>query len=659
MRTALAHAGLALLLTLLPLAVVAGPEPRPHLEAVHFTTPPTLDGDLSDACWQQTAPITDLRETSSRGAPKEPTTVWLGHDERYIYWGIYCKDSQPDHIRADQRKRGGNLNNDDVAELGLDTYQSGKECYWFDFNPRGTQSEYVPSGSAEKTEWRGDWEVATRLVADGWCGEARIPLSMLRYPKGIGGFNVIVSRRLAREGEWYAGPGTGGWDLERAAQWSPLRLPTPRPQVTTMVYAVPQWNEGATRLDLGLDAKCVMPSGMEAQLTLNPDFEDVEQQVAGIDFTYNERWLSDARPFFVEGQGFYPSDSVFYTRRLESIDIGAKWFGRLGKQRWGFLDAWDTGHRHTGVANWVWDFRPYSQVSALAVLDDHEGDFNAQYGAGVLLGAKIGAQGSRGVSLNAYSTDVPGGSGTRQRWSSDAYYNTGSGHFGGWGGYYHVAEGFSPSVAYYPESGLQGWWSGLYWSDNYRTGPLRYHSLSANVSHTDNLDGSPHDHTWSIGGDFSLRGFQGAYLGHSETRRPPYHDRVESVSLSWRSNDMYRRGGLSHNFGRREGGDYRYTSAYQGFRLSRCMALQANASWYSLQTVDSHGSSRQLVLTGTYEIDPENSISMRLVDNTGDFNAYLAYSRKVRRGTDLFVIVGDPNASEFTERVAVKTVWAF
>lgn len=131
---------------------------------------------------------------------------------------------------------------------------------------------------------------------------------------------------------------------------------------------------------------------------------------------------------------------------------------------------------------------------------------------------------------------------------------------------------------------------------------------------------------------------------------------VRGGRWGWSRDDW---GGASLSFGTRENSGYRYLSAYQGFRLTDRLALQANASWMRLDTPDVPTSLRLLTLTGTYDLDSEHTVSMRLVDAAEGFNAYLAYSQKVRRGTDLYVILGDPNADETTERLAVKTVSSF
>jgi hypothetical protein len=64
-----------------------------RVAGAYFSQPPVLDGDLSDPCWQQAEPITDLKESSTGGAPKELTTFRLGHDDRYLCWSVHAKDS--------------------------------------------------------------------------------------------------------------------------------------------------------------------------------------------------------------------------------------------------------------------------------------------------------------------------------------------------------------------------------------------------------------------------------------------------------------------------------------------------------------------------------------------------------------------------------------
>jgi hypothetical protein len=640
-------------------SVANGTTVATKLEAAYLSEPPVLDGDLGDACWQKASRIEDLTECHTGGKPAEPTTFYLGCDDKYLYLGVYAKDSQPQTIRAEEKKRDGAVMRDDSVEIDIDTYHSHRESYYFCFNSLGTLYESVPQGSASKTEWQGDWEASARKVADGWIGEARIPFSILRYPEGANTFGIVLARHLVRKSEWYVWPAIGEWDYQKSADWGPLKLPKPRPKIKTMVYASPQWDEGSLQTEIGADSKCVFPSGMEALVTVNPDFEDVAQQVESIDFSYTERQLSDARPFFVEGRGFYPPTTTFYSRRLEEVDFGAKYFGRADKYRLAFLDAWDFGHEHTTVANWCWDYRPYSSASVLAVLNEKEGQFNAQYGAGISRTDKVGLQGSRSASINGYSTTVPGGSGTRRRWNAGVGYQTGDGNDNINAYYERVDEGFAPAVAYFPENGCEGWQLSAGRYKGFRNGPLREYDLYANLLRRNDLEGGIHEHSWYVSGSLSMRNWWSGSAAYSATQRPPYHDRVWSLSTSWNNNEKYRGGGVYTSFGTRQGGDYRYFSLSQGFKVSLRLALETYASWLSLDTEEGHTSDRQLMLTGNYDLDPEHTVSMRVVDSSGGTNAYLAYSQKLRRGMDLYVILGDPNTEKTQDRVALKSVWAF
>ena len=65
--------------------------------------------------------------------------------------------------------------------------------------------------------------------------------------------------------------------------------------------------------------------------TANPDFDNIEQAVEGIDFSYGERYVPDRRPFFSEGGNVYNVGQLFYSRRIEDMDGGLKLFGKLGK----------------------------------------------------------------------------------------------------------------------------------------------------------------------------------------------------------------------------------------------------------------------------------------------------------------------------------------
>ncbi len=66
---------------------------------------------------------------------------------------------------------------------------------------------------------------------------------------------------------------------------------------------------------------------------------------------------------------------------------------------------------------------------------------------------------------------------------------------------------------------------------------------------------------------------------------------------------------------------------------------------------------RQSVVTTTYDITDEKTISARLVRSGSNTNAYAAYRQRTRKGMDILILAGDPNAPEWVSRIAVKLIW--
>lgn len=83
------------------------PTERPHIPAIKVNSPPKIDGDLSDAVWKTAAKVTGFWRTDRDQLAEEQTEVLICYDDTAIYVAFICHDSQPNLIRAQQRKRGG------------------------------------------------------------------------------------------------------------------------------------------------------------------------------------------------------------------------------------------------------------------------------------------------------------------------------------------------------------------------------------------------------------------------------------------------------------------------------------------------------------------------------------------------------------------------
>ena len=693
-------------------AAEPAPEP-PALAAVPVEQGPVLDGVLDDVCWQAATHVQGFFRTAKEGPELEPTEAWLCHDSRHIYVAFYCHDSRPGEIQALQRKRGGDISNDDSVSISLDANLDHRTTYAFGVTARGTQAEAIPGGSAEKYEWRGDWTAAARVVEDGWTAELAIPFSILRYPQGQRTFGVHFGRYLARMTDWSSWPDLGRTeDLTRDAYWVNVATPKHREPVILMPYVVSDFAGGEEDpVSGGLDSKYAMPNGLVTMLSYQPDFRNIEDVVQSIDFTYAERQLPEYRPFFTEGGGqmtewgemsgsYYPPATIFYSRRIPTVDLGAKAFGKLGRHRLGILSAWEQGATRDWALAYGHDVAARGVVS-LGVVDHREeaGLDNQALHLGTNWNWPL-PDGGAYANVDSYHgrTEGPGGDDEALSVTAGAWKPNGIGYTG-W--YNHVGPDFqnvveatewgtsrrSVGVGYVPytdttssgglvsgnwtfDSGRlerRGWECGLN-TATYATGEMRQLNGAYSL-------GLRNDTSWRLGL------VAGKHTGFSE--------QYLTLSRDWHNKDMYARGSVSGTLGDRQGGPYQFLQLSQAYRSTQDLSWQLRLEHVRLDTLSPWGMLRgmQALVTATYDLTDEKSISARLVYRNGNanfwlphvyydwerlpaelqgapsdqqvakVNMYAAYRQRVARGRDIFIIVGDANTPGTEARIAVKVVW--
>ena len=115
--------------------------PCMKVRAVRVATPPTIDGAIDEAMWEQIEPISDFRqrEPVDGGEPSERTEVRIAYDDDNLYFGLKLFDSEPDKIIATILEREGKVPFDDRVAIGLDTFNDDRNGYMFGMNVFGTQ----------------------------------------------------------------------------------------------------------------------------------------------------------------------------------------------------------------------------------------------------------------------------------------------------------------------------------------------------------------------------------------------------------------------------------------------------------------------------------------------------------------------------------------
>lgn len=315
--------------------------------ALRVTQAIVLDGRLDEAAWVQAPPIDRFYESFPRSqvAAAERTEVRLLYDDRFLYVGVRVWTHDPAALRKAFVRRDQVDSNQDYVSVYLDPQGSRRGSYVFRVNPRGSRTDGYENEARMNLTMDPDynWDVATQIDARGWAAEIRIPLSTLRISRaGAQRWAVLVRRNQPRQQTvrmtsvpfprqyscllCYAG----------TVDFADLRPAPQRFAATPGITITRRRDNGSfgTHRDVdvepSLDAQWLVAKGAALDLTLNPDFSQVEADVAQL--TANKRFaldLPEKRPFFREGVDLVNTPiPVVYTRSIAEPDYGLRYTQR-------------------------------------------------------------------------------------------------------------------------------------------------------------------------------------------------------------------------------------------------------------------------------------------------------------------------------------------
>src|SRR5215208_7394761 len=374
MRLKYGYVCIAVLIFASPIFPITSPQDNGlrRLRVLHITEPIKVDGRLDEPSWSQAAPATDFRqqEPNEGQLASEQTEIRLLFDDKNLYVGIHAFDSEPSRINFRELVRDASFSNDDKVEVLLDTYHDRRNAYRFAVNPLGTQQDALitDEGRDVNLSWDAPWLSAGRRDQAGYSVEVAIPLTTLRYNEGapIWGFNVArIIRRKNEENLWTSWQRSFG--LERVSQAGELTGVEGihrRRLVEFKPYVAGGWKQGVPLIGReGLDSGIHGTAGLEvakigitpsltAELTVNPDFGQVEVDQQVINLTRFSVFFPEKRDFFLENAGIFlfgreGSNQLFFTRRIGltgegqpvPIDYGAKITGKVGPYNLGVLQV--------------------------------------------------------------------------------------------------------------------------------------------------------------------------------------------------------------------------------------------------------------------------------------------------------------------------------
>ncbi len=303
-----------------------------------------LDGIIDENIWKETIPVTDFWMTypidQQKAAEDYKTLVRVTYDDQFLYVAAICHGPGP-YLVQSLKRDGDRFWDGDTFAFVIDPVNERSYGFNFATNPSGVQFESLVSGqtgrrgggtSGFNTAWNNKWYVETKVYEDHWTAEIAIPFKTLRFgPNRSWGINYV--RGVARENSYHT------WapvprefysvDLGYTGVLQIEKLPAKsKSNISVIPYAL-----GSTfkdyeadknadhNIQVGGDAKIAITSNINLDVTINPDFSQVEvdRQVTNLT-TVNIRF-PEQRLFFLENADIFsdfgiPPMRPFFSRRL-------------------------------------------------------------------------------------------------------------------------------------------------------------------------------------------------------------------------------------------------------------------------------------------------------------------------------------------------------
>jgi len=309
------------------------------LPAKRTNLPVKIDGILSDSAWKDAAMMTGLVEFRPKIGDKESyndrTEAWLMYDDRGIYFGGYCHENSKDSIARELVGRDGFGTNDYVGII-FDTYNDRLNAFEYFVTPLNEQWDAKMSppvninSNSEDFTWNSVWQSGAVIHDDGWSFEMFIPYSAIRFGKKdiqTWGFNITRRRRKTEEQfTWNpVDPNVNGF-LTQEGLWAgishikpPLRLQF-SPYFSTYVnhypYNITGQKNWTSSVNGGMDLKYGINQAITLDMTLIPDFGQVQSDNQVLNLTPFEVKYNEYRSFFTEGTELFGKGNLFYSRRI-------------------------------------------------------------------------------------------------------------------------------------------------------------------------------------------------------------------------------------------------------------------------------------------------------------------------------------------------------
>ncbi|MEQ1587986.1 MAG: DUF5916 domain-containing protein [Cyclobacteriaceae bacterium] len=331
----------AAVLIVLLTATGAFSQSRPSFHIKRATSPLVIDGVPDEASWSEAEIVSDLIQQfpNDTSRSKVRTEFRATYDDHFVYFSAMAYDNvKGGHVISSLRRdfRGPGL---DGVSVILDPFQDVTNGFFFGLSPAGVQREgliangYLRSDDLDLS-WDNKWYSETKIHDGYWTAEFAIPFKTLRFKAGGNRWNVKLYRQDSKENERAIWPFTprffepGNLNYTGEMIWDET-LTKPGPNISIIPYAAGRVSEDFQNdqprdgsVEFGGDAKIAITPSLNLDLTVNPDFSQVEvdRQVTNLDRF--ELFFPERRQFFLENADLFSSFGHIYARPFFSRRLG-------------------------------------------------------------------------------------------------------------------------------------------------------------------------------------------------------------------------------------------------------------------------------------------------------------------------------------------------
>jgi hypothetical protein len=331
----------SVLILLLSITSAFSQDARPSFQIKRATGPIVIDGVPDDSTWSDAEIVSELIQQFPNDTSKSNvrTEFRATYDDDFIYFSVIAYDNtKGGYVISSLRRdfRGPGL--DGVAVI-LDPFQDVTNGFFFGLSPAGVQREgLISNGYLRRDDmdlsWDNKWYSETRIHEGYWTAEFAIPFKTLRFKAGSKRWNVKLYRQDSKANERAVWPFTprffevGNLNYTGEMIWDES-LTKPGPNISIIPYAAGRVSEDFQNdqerkesLEFGGDAKIAITPSLNLDLTVNPDFSQVEvdRQVTNLDRF--ELFFPERRQFFLENADLFSSYGHMFARPFFSRRLG-------------------------------------------------------------------------------------------------------------------------------------------------------------------------------------------------------------------------------------------------------------------------------------------------------------------------------------------------